>query len=321
MTETLSKKEATRDGFGKALVKLGEANPRVVALCADLTESLRMEAFARSFPKRFVELGVAEQNLAGVAAGFALAGQIPFAASYACFHPANSWGVIRTSICYSNLNVKIVGGHAGLTTGQDGATHQSLEDIATMRVLPNMTVVVPADAQEAYAATLAAAEHVGPLYLRLSKYDTFQVTTPEPFQIGQAVELKAGSDITLVACGAAVSQAMLAATELETHGISTQVINMHTIKPLDTKTLFAAVQRTGKLITIEDHQAVGGLGSAVAEALSQSPHHPHFKILGVQDTFGESGTSAELLKKYQIDSTAIVAAAREMQMHLGLHQS
>lgn len=307
------KKHSTRDGFGQGLLELGEHNPQVVGLCADLTESMRMQQFAEKYPDRFIQLGVAEQNLAGVAAGCALAGQIPFAASYACFHPANSWGVIRTSICYSNLNVKIIGGHAGLTTGPDGATHQSLEDIATMRVLPNMTVVVPADAEEARKATLALAAHTGPAYLRVSKYDTPALTTTEtPFTIGKAVELHAGTDITFIACGAAVYQASLAVAELQNQGISAQLLNMHTIKPLDTEAVFQAAQTTGHLITIEDHQAAGGLGSAVAEALAQSPYHPKFQIMGVQDTFGESGKSDELLAKHGIDAAAIVSSAKKM---------
>ena len=305
------KNRATRDGFGDALLELGASNPKVVGLCADLTESVRMEAFAREFPDRFVELGVAEQNLAGVAAGFALAGMIPFAASYACFHPANSWGVIRTSICYSNLNVKIVGGHAGLVTGADGATHQSLEDIATMRVLPNMTVVVPCDAEEARKATHALAAHVGPAYLRLNKYDQPAITTSEtPFELGRAVTLREGSDLTIIACGSVVSEAVLAADRLTALGISTTVLNMHTIKPLDTDAIFKAAQNTGAFITIEDHQAAGGLGSAVAEVLVESIYHPHLKIMAVADSFGQSGTGAELLATYKLDAAAIIQTAQ-----------
>ncbi len=301
------KKQSTRDGFGQGLVEAAQKNPQIVGLCADLTESTRMEAFAKAFPERFIEVGVAEQNLAGLAAGFALAGKVPFAASYACFHPANSWGVIRSSICYSNLNVKIVGGHAGLVTGADGATHQSLEDIATMRVLPNMTVIVPCDAEEARKATLALAEHTGPVYLRTSKYDILPLTTPEtPFQIGRAVTLQSGSDATIIACGSLVSEALFAAQKLAQQNISVRVINMHTIKPLDWEAVLLAARETKAIITLEDHQAVGGLGSAIAEVLAQSRLRPAFHSMGVADSFGESGTAAELLEKHHLTAPHIV---------------
>lgn len=297
----------TRDGFGQGLLEAGRNDSRIVGLCADLTESTRMNLFAEQFPNRFIEVGVAEQNLAGVAAGFALAGKIPFAASYACFSPANSWGVIRTSICYSNLNVKIVGGHAGLSTGEDGATHQSLEDIATMRVLPNMTVIVPADGEEARKATLAAARYNGPVYLRTSKFAAGNVTYEHtPFEIGKALFLRSGSDITLIACGVMVARALQAAVELEKQGISAGVINMHTIKPLDLGALKYALQRTPLLMTIEDHQQAGGLGSAVAEAISQLHIPSLLKILGVEDSFGESGRGDQVLDYYGLSVKNIV---------------
>ena len=303
-------KSSTRNGFGLGLVEAAQTDPQVVGLCADLTESTKMDTFAKQFPERFIEVGVAEQNLAGLAAGFALAGKIPFAASYACFHPANSWGVIRTSIAYSNLNVKLVGGHGGIVTGPDGATHQSLEDIATMRDLPNMTVVVPSDAEDARKATLALAKHVGPAYLRTSKFEVPTLTTRQtPFEIGKALTMQEGKDITLIACGVMVSIAMEVAQHLQKQNVSVRVINMHTIKPLDIQAVLLAAQETKAVFTLEDHQIIGGLGSAVAEVLAE--HMPllsrpvFFKRFGVQDSFGESGKPEELLQKYGLSVEAI----------------
>lgn len=305
--------KTTRDGFGQGLLEAAQSDSSIVGLCADLTESTRMNVFAEQFPDRFIQVGVAEQNLAGVAAGFALAGKIPFAASYACFHPANSWGVIRTSICYSNLNVKLVGGHAGLSTGEDGATHQSLEDTATMRVLPNMTVLVPADGEEARKATLAAARHVGPVYLRTTKFESGNVTTSEtPFDIGKALFLKPGNDVTLIACGVMVARALEAARDLESYGISAAVINMHTIKPLDTTAIKFALARSPLLVTIEDHQQAGGLGSAVAEYISQVATPSLLKILGADDTFGQSGKGGEVLDYYGLSVHAIVESTKQI---------
>lgn len=305
--------KTTRDGFGQGLLEAAEADPTIVGLCADLTESTRMNYFAKRFPDRFIQVGVAEQNLAGLAAGFALAGKIPFAASYACFHPANSWGVIRTSICYSNLNVKIIGGHAGLSTGEDGATHQSLEDIATMRVLPNMTVIVPADGEEARKATLAAAKHVGPVYLRTSKFESGNITSAHtPFDIGKAIFLKPGNDVTIIACGVMVARALQAAIELERHGISAAVVNMHTIKPLDTQAIDFALNRSPYIVTLEDHQIIGGLGSAIAEYLAQSSTRSQICIVGVNDSFGQSGKSTELLDHYGLSIAKIVSRVRTL---------
>ena len=305
--------KTTRDGFGQGLLELAQENEAVVGLCADLTESTRMSLFAEKFPERYIQVGVAEQNLAGVAAGFALAGKIPFAASYACFHPANSWGVIRTSICYSNLNVKIIGGHAGLVTGEDGATHQSLEDIATMRVLPNMTVIVPADGEEARKATLASGEMFGPVYLRTSKYETGVITTRNtPFNIGKAILLKQGRDITLVACGVMVGIALQAAQDLEREGIDAAVLNMHTINPLDTRALKFSLARSPYIMTIEDHQIYGGLGSAVAEYLAQQKQRHYLKIKAVNNSFGESGNPEAILEKYGLSTNAIVASAKKL---------
>lgn len=309
----MTKKQATRDGFGQGLLEAAQENEAVVGLCADLTESTRMNLFAEQYPKRFIELGVAEQNLAGVAAGFALTGKVPFAASYACFHPANSWGVIRTSICYSNLNVKLVGGHAGLSTGEDGATHQSLEDIATMRVLPNMTVIVPADYEEARKATIAAAQLYGPVYLRTAKFATGAITTPEtPFDIGKAVLLRQGTDITLIACGVMVERALQAAEELEHQGIQAAVLNMHTIKPLDTSAIAFALERSPLIVSIEDHQQIGGLGSAITEYLAQQEKPHQLKIMGVKDKFGESGKADELLSKYNLSVQRISEQTKQL---------
>lgn len=304
---TQTPRGSIRDGFGKALAELGAENEQVVAVSADLTESTRLNYFQEAFPKRFVQVGVAEQNLIGVAAGLALAGKIPFAASFAVFSPGRSWDQIRVSVCYSNLNVKIIGGHAGLTVGTDGATHQALEDIAITRVLPNMTVIVPCDENQTAAATRAIAEHNGPCYLRLSRATPITITTPEtPFKIGTAQLLKEGSDVSIIACGVMVETALFAAQELaEKHNLSAEVINMHTIKPIDTKTLLATATKTGKVITLEEHQQAGGLGSAVAEYLGQN-HPVPLKIIGVQDTFGESGEAEELMKKYRLDVEAVV---------------
>lgn len=315
---------STRDGMGQGLLEAAGDQPKVVGLCADLSESTRLHWFAEAFPERFFQVGVAEQNLAGTAAGLALGGYIPVAASYACFHPANSWGVIRTSICYSNLNVKLIGGHAGLTTGQDGATHQSLEDIALMRVLPNMTVLIPADAQQAREAMHAAIAHQGPVYIRTSKATATPLPpTPEAFQIGRAQTLQQGSDITIIGCGTLLVRALQAAVILEHyHGISTRIVNMHSIKPLDTAAIDSAARSTQAILTLEDHQVHGGLGGAVAEYLAQQQPMAVLKIMGVQDSFGQSGSSDELLDFYGLGVTDIVAAVIElMQRKQAAHAS
>lgn len=311
-----SERGSIRDGFGKALAELGAQNEQVVAVSADLTESTRLNYFREAFPKRFVQVGVAEQNLIGVAAGLALAGKIPFAASFAVFSPGRSWDQVRVSVCYSNLNVKIIGGHAGLTVGPDGATHQALEDIAITRVLPNMTVIVPCDENQTAAATRAIAKHEGPCYLRLSRAKPIKITTPEtPFEIGKAQLIKEGTDITLVATGIMVEHALFAAQELQAkHNISAEVINMHTIKPLDTKTLLTTTKKTGKVITVEEHQKIGGLGSAVAEFLSQEFPVP-MSIIGIEDTFGESGDADDLMTKYKLTVEEIVHQAKQ-KLHI-----
>lgn len=296
----------SRDGFGEGLVIAGEENQNVVALCADLTESTRMEAFKNKFPERFVEVGVAEQNLVTVASGLAHEGKVPFASSYATFSPGRNWEQIRTTICYNNQPVKIVGSHAGISVGPDGATHQALEDVALMRALPNMVVVVPADHIEARKATLAIAKNNKPSYIRLSRDKVPTITTEEsPFEIGRAQVIKDGKDATIIACGQMVYVALMAAHDLESHKISVRVINCPTIKPLDTKCVLLAAEETGAIVTIEEHQAIGGLGSAVAECVGQNYPVP-IKILGIQDRFGESGKTGELLEKFGLTKENVI---------------
>lgn len=303
---------AIRDGFGQGLLEAAARNSNVVGLCADLTESVRMHHFAKQFPERFIEVGVAEQNLVGVAAGTALAGKIPFAASYAVFSPGRSWDQTRVSVCYSNLNVKLVGGHAGITVGPDGASHQALEDIAITRVLPNMTVIVPCDQDQAYKATMAAAEHVGPLYLRLSRIKTVSLTTARThFEIGKAQLFKEGKDVSIIATGIMVHTALQAAAELASHNISAEVINMHTIKPIDRDAILNSALKTKAVVTAEEHQVTGGLGGAVAEVLSSELPTPLQRV-GVKNTFGESGQPNELLEKYGLTSSSIKKAVHEV---------
>lgn len=302
---------AIRDGFGQGLLEAGRKNERIVALTADLAESTRVEAFAQAFPNRFFDVGVAEQNLAGVAAGLSLGGQIPFLASYAAFSPGRNWDQIRVSICYSQLNVKIVGAHAGLTVGADGATHQALEDIALMRVLPNMTVVVPADSVEASKATIAIAEHIGPTYLRLSRAKSPVITNAQtPFTLGQAIKLTAGDDVAIFACGVMVAEALTAAKRLA-NKLNVTVINVHTVKPLDRQTIVAAAKLTGAIVVAEEHQAAGGLGGAISELLASHQPVP-MEFVGVNDRFGESGDPAELLAHYHLTADDIIAAVEKV---------
>lgn len=301
----------SRNGFGEGLVIAGEENPNVVGLCADLTESTRMEAFKKKFPERFVEVGVAEQNLVTVASGMAHEGKIPFTSSYATFSPGRNWEQIRTTICYNNQPVKIIGNHTGISVGPDGATHQALEDIAIMRVLPNMIVVVPADSIEAKKATIAIAKNGKPSYLRLSRDKTPVITTENsPFEIGKAEVLNPGKDVTIIACGQMVYMALKVAKDLEDQ-IKVRVINCHTIKPLDTKTILNAAEETGAIVTVEEHQIAGGLGSAVAEVVSGSFPVP-IKRIGIEDSFGESGAPPELLKKFGLTEENIKKAVLEV---------
>ncbi|MEK7183913.1 MAG: transketolase family protein [Patescibacteria group bacterium] len=301
-----------RNGYGQGLLLAGQRYKDVVALCADLTESTRTQAFAEAFPDRFVQIGVAEQNLATVASGMAAAGKIPFITSYAVFSPGRNWEQIRTTICYNNQPVKIIGSHAGVSVGPDGATHQALEDMAIMRVLPGMTVIAPCDHYEAERATLAAAGHDGPVYIRLAREKTPVITTDRtPFTIGKSILLLEGKDVTLIACGSLVYQAMLAAKELLGDGIHARVLNMHTIKPLDEEVVIAAARETGAIVTIEEHQIAGGLGSAVTEVLARTTPTPQ-EFVGMQDRFGESGQPDELLEHFHLRAKDIVTAAMKV---------
>lgn len=301
---------AIRDGFGKGLLEVGASNLDIVALTADLAESTRVQQFAQEYPERFFEVGVAEQNLIGVAAGMAHEGLVPFAASYAVFSPGRSWDQIRVSVAYSKANVKIVGSHAGLSVGADGATHQALEDVAIMRVLPNMVVVVPCDAEEARKATLAIAKHRGPCYLRLGREKVPTITSTEtPFELGKALVLTKGNDVTIVANGPLVFTALQAAKKLQ-DSIKVRVINLHTVKPLDHKAILDAAEDTGAIVTAEDHQVDGGMGSAVAELVSQFHPVPVVR-LGVKDSFGESGTVKELMDHFALNVDSLCEAVKK----------
>lgn len=302
----------TRDGFGKGLLELGETNKQVVALCADLAESTRMLAFKEKYPDRYIEIGVAEQNLAAVASGLANYGKTPFVASYATFSPGRNNEQIRTTISLNNVPVKIVGSHAGLSVGPDGATHQALEDIALMRVQPNMTIISPCDREEVYKATLAAAAHPGPVYLRLAREKTPLMTTAEtPFVLGKAnmVWLGENPQVAIFATGPLLYNALLAAKELE-NKIAVSVINVHTIKPLDRDAVVAAARDAGAVVTIEEHQVAGGLGSAIAEALAEEYPVP-MQFVGVRDQFGQSGEPNELIEHYGMSVKHIVAAIKK----------
>ncbi len=302
----------TRDGYGQGLLELGDSNKDVVVLTADLAESTRVEEFGKKYPERFIECGVSEQNMMGVAAGLALSGKIPFVSSYAVFSPGRSWDQLRVSVCYSKANVKVAGAHTGISVGPDGATHQALEDVGIVRVLPNIVVEVPADALEAKKTTLAAAEHKGPFYFRFGREKTPIITTDEtPFEIGKAEVLRDGDDVTIVACGPLVYQSLLAAEQLDKKGISVRVINNHTIKPIDALTLAKAAKETGAVVTVEEHQVMTGLGSAVAESLAKNYPVP-MEFIGMQDTFGESGTPTELYEKYGMSVDAIYKAVENV---------
>lgn len=305
-------KKSTRDGFGKGTVEAGKENPHVVVLCADLAESTRAEWFQKEFPTRFIEVGVAEQNLAALAAGFAAAGKVPFIASYAAFSPGRNYEQIRTTAALNHMPVKIAGMHAGVSVGPDGATHQMLEDIGLMRMLPNMTVIVPADAEEARKAVVAAAKTPGPVYLRFGRSNVPVFTTPEtPFQIGKANLLweSAKPQVALLATGSMSYNALMAARALEADGIGTIVFNMHTVKPLDEEAVLQAAKRAGRIVTIEEHQIAGGFGSAVAEYLSQAFPVPQLR-LGLRDTFGQSGEPDELIHYYNLDAVGIAGQTR-----------
>ncbi len=305
---------ATRQGYGEGLVEAGEKDEKVVVLCADLTESTRSLLFKEKFPERFIEVGVAEQGMATVAAGFANYGKVPFISSYAAFSPGRNWEQIRTTIALNDVPVKIAGAHAGLTVGPDGATHQMLEDMALMRAMPNMTVIVPADSIEAKKATVAAAKNGKPTYLRFAREKTPIMTSKgTPFSIGKAEifwESK-NPQVSIIAAGPLLFEALLAAKELEKTEIETEVINCHTIKPLDERAIIASVKKTGAVVTVEEHQINGGLGGAVAELLSKNFPAPQ-EFIGMPDRFGESGQPDELLEKYHMKAKDIVEAVKKV---------
>jgi transketolase len=295
--------QSTREGFGEALLELGENNPEIVALSANLAESTRVTQFAEKYPDRFFETGVAEQNMAGIAAGLALSGKIPFMTSFASFSPGRNWEQIKLAICYNQANVKIASTHSGLSVGQDGATHQALEDIALMRCLPNVTIFSPADGKEAYNATLKAAEIKGPVYLRLGREPIPQHTVHKEFTQKISI-LREGNAAVIIATGLMVYESLKAANELAKENIHITVANCSTIKPIDQESVIELARLSGIIITAEEHQITGGLGSTISEILSE--HHPTRLIrIGVQDAFGESGKPTELLKKYHLDSQSI----------------
>jgi len=300
-----------RDGFGSGVFEAGEKDERVVVLCADLKESTRCDKFADKFSDRFLEMGVAEQNMALVASGLANYGKIPFIASYATFSPGRNNEQIRTNIALNNVSVKIAGHHAGVSVGPDGATHQALEDIALMRVLPNMVVIVPCDVIEARKATVAAASNGKPTYIRYGREKSPVITTENsPFEIGEALILREGKDVSIIGCGILLHNALLAAEELSKEGIECEVINCHTIKPIDEKTIIKSAKKTGCVVSVEEHQIAGGLGSAVAETLSQNYPVPQ-EYVGMQDRFGESGKAEELIEYFEMGKESIKNAARK----------
>ena len=316
LDKTKVEQKPIREGFGIGLLKAGEADKNVVALCADLTESTRVILFKEKFPDRFVEMGVAEQNMASVAAGMSLMGKVPFITSYAMFSPGRNWEQIRTTICYNEANVKIAGSHAGVSVGPDGATHQAIEDIAITRPIANMTVLVPCDMNEAEKATLAAAKMQGPVYIRLAREKTPILTTADtPFEIGKAIVLwvePAGTmpDIALIACGSLVHNALLAAQQLESEGIKVRLINNVSVKPMDEEKIIAAAKDAGAIVTIEEHQVNGGMGSAVAEVVAKNAPVP-IEFIGVQNHFGQSGEPSELIEHFGMGVSHIVEAAKK----------
>lgn len=325
---------ALRNGFGEGLAEVGEKDERVVGLCADLTGSTRMKAFAEKFPERFVEMGVAEQDLAVVASGMAAMGKIPFVSSYAMFSPGRNWEQIRTTICYNDRAVKIIGSHAGVSVGPDGGTHQAIEDMAITRVIPRMHVIAPCDTHEARRATHAIAQTDAPTYMRLAREKTPVMTTEQtPFEIGKAYEMyrskirdsntetlnKSESkdangqnvDVAIIGCGPLLHNALLAAKELEENGIKTVVLNSHTVKPLDAETILAVAKEVGAVVSVEEHQKAGGLGSAIAELLAKKAPTP-MEFIGVDDQFGQSGKPEELVEEYGMGVSHIVEATKRV---------
>ncbi|MBQ6452439.1 MAG: transketolase family protein [Solobacterium sp.] len=307
----MSKKIPMRDGYGKALLELCEKRDDIMVLDADVAKSTRTVWIRDQYPEKFMDMGIAEQDMVGTAAGMALAGMVPFASTYGVFLSGRAWDQIRTTVCYNNLNVKLAGAHAGISVGPDGATHQALEDVALMRVLPKMTVIVPCDAEETRKATLAMAERKGPCFIRFGREAVPVVTDAEtPFEIGKARLVRDGSDVTVFANGAMVHEAMRAAESLAEEGISVRVIDLHTVKPLDEESVIKAAAETGCVVTAEEHQLYGGMGSAVAECLVRNCPVP-VEMVGIQDTFGESGQPEELMEKYGLTSSDIIAKVRK----------
>ena len=305
---TYTEMKDTRSGFGDGLTELGKTNPNVVALCADLIGSLKMNDFKENHPERFFQIGIAEANMMGIAAGLTIGGKIPFTGTFANFSTGRVYDQIRQSIAYSDKNVKICASHAGLTLGEDGATHQILEDIGLMKMLPGMTVINTCDYNQTKAATIAIADHKGPVYLRFGrpKVPVF-MPTDQPFEIGKGIVLTEGTDVTIVATGHLVWESLLAAEKLEAKGISVEVINIHTIKPLDEEVILKSIAKTGCIVTAEEHNKYGGLGESVARCLSQNNPTPQ-EFVAVDDTFGESATPAQLMEKYNINDVAVVTA-------------
>ncbi len=309
---TFTEKKDTRSGFGDALTQLGKTNDKVVALCADLIGSLKMGEFKKNNPNRFFQIGIAEANMMGIAAGLTIGGKIPFTGTFANFSTARVYDQIRQSIAYSEKNVKICASHSGLTLGEDGATHQTLEDIGMMKMLPGMVVINTCDYNQTYNATLAIADYEGPVYLRFGR-PKMPVFMPkdEKFIIGKAIQLTEGADVTIVATGHLVWEALQASEKLEALGIQAEVINIHTIKPLDKEAILKSVKKTGCIVTCEEHNKFGGLGESIARLLVQTNPLPQ-EFVAVNDTFGESATPAQLLKKYDLDDTAIVKAVQKV---------
>lgn len=305
-------KKATRDAYGEALVELGKTNPKIVVLDADLSQSTKTVGFAREFPDRFIQVGIAEQDLIGTAAGLALAGKIPFASTFAVFAAGRAYDQIRNTVAYAGLDVKIAATHAGVTVGEDGGSHQMLEDVALMRAIPGMTVIVPADGIEAAAAVKAVAEYTGPVYLRMGR-GAWPLIFDEAyeFRMGKATLIEDGDAATIIACGIMVSQALEAAKLLKSHGIQVRVLDMATVKPIDTEAIVKAAQETGAIVTAEEHNILGGLGGAVAEVLVET-HPVPMERVGVKDVFGRSGRPDELLKHYGLTPEAIVTAIQKV---------
>ena len=308
----MSEKIPMRDGYGKALLELIEKNPNVIALDADVAKSTRTVWVRDKHPENFLDVGISEQDMVGTAAGLALGGMLPFAATYGVFLAGRAWDQIRTTVCYNNLNVKLAGAHAGISVGPDGATHQALEDVAIMRVLPHMTVVVPCDAEETRKATLAIAAKEGPCYIRFGREGVPVVTDAStPFELGKARTCREGKDVAIIANGAMVYEAMEAAKELAKEGIEALVINLHTVKPLDVDAVCAAAEKTGCIVTAEEHQVHGGMGSAVAEVLGAHCPVP-IEMVAVKDSFGESGQPQELMDAYGLNVVQVIAAVKKV---------